>query len=678
MQLFENDKVVDGKKESVEGQIIFNDAAYAFQELRDVDARALFADDASPRFAAIQRGDKFKIILLTDRYAPNNLVTIRTSDDGWTKEIYGVYAFGGWIFELEQDSYADKIQFKFVLNHRHWIEGFDREVNSVGEHRFTDNSSQHPGIATVTFPPEAESDKRFIHSYENLRTHETFPQQKRFFGNRQTSKVYDVIVIGSGMGGGIVADAISDKGYSTLVLELGGLETPTHVGNVYADWDEIVSEHQVGHYDRREGSNFLFGAQMALGGRSVYWSGIILRMQEWEMKQWPQSVQDFLIKKGANGKDGYQLAEELMRMHKTLGTFQDEVIGHLKSKLPDLKIQDLPRSSHQPNLNDQNTIDSVLFSSTGIFSTADLLSDSKAFPGAPGFHELTVNLNHLVTEIRADPSDPMRVKEVVCQDLLGNQERVYQGRAIVLAAGSIESPKIFLQSNLKNASGKAGVGLTDHPYLFSSNYLIPKGSPFWGGRNHAKILLSAGDASEGHYPFYVELLINPWYWHVRRADDDLWESLPDEQTRTEVAMKFGFAQSLVDSNWVRSEGANKKASIKVNNLSLDGKFIEQARLFRNRILSALEIPHDPNQGMGVAPHGGTVNHAGGTLRMNNDPNLGVVDGNLKCHGYENLFVADTSVFPYIPTANPSLTLGALGIRLAEHLDERFKNGTLSR
>ncbi|MEM9162919.1 MAG: GMC oxidoreductase [Cyanobacteria bacterium P01_F01_bin.4] len=674
MQIFDNQKVENGEQVAVQGKVVFDEATYAFQEVIETDTARLFEADASPAFTAIKRGETFKIIFLTDQYCPSNGVTLRNENHGWSKDIYGTYAFGAWIFDLERSSYPEGLRFKFFLNGQHWMEGSEFTVNSLGEHRFTDDPGRNPdtGNAVITFPAAAKT--RFLHSYDNLQTFESPQQQKRFPGNRQETKEYDVIVIGSGMGGGIVADAVSDAGLDTLVLEIGGLQSPTHVGNAYADWDEIVSEQQVGHYDRKAGTNFLFGAQMALGGRSLYWSGIILRMQGWEYDYWPDSIRSFLANQEQGGNGGYTRAEHLMRKRKTLGKFQDRVVQHLKQQLPDLNIEDLPRSRHQPNLDEQAMTDSVLFSSTGVFSTADLLSDSKAFADDVGSRHLTVNLNHLVTHIRPDPNNPGRVSEVVCQDLLGNRERVYRGKAVVLAAGSIESPKIFLQSGLNDASGQAGHGLTDHPYLFSSNYLIPADNPFAGDLNHAKLLLWAGDARKDHYPFYAEVLINPWYWHVRRADDDLWQRQPPENRRTEITLKFGFAKELIDSNTVESPGPSQKAAIQVANLTLDGQFIDQARQFRNRILGALGIPHNPDEGMGLAPHGGTVNHAGGTLRISEDSSQGVVDANLRCHGYDNLYVADVSVFPYIPTANPSLTLGALALRLSDHLKARFTVG----
>jgi hypothetical protein len=59
-------------------------------------------------------------------------------------------------------------------------------------------------------------------------------------------------------------------------------------------------------------------------------------------------------------------------------------------------------------------------------------------------------------------------------------------------------------------------------------------------------------------------------------------------------------------------------------------------------------------------------HMGGT-RMNEDPRQGVVDANCKVHGVSNLFVASSSVFPTGGYANPTLTIAALAIRLADHI-----------
>jgi choline dehydrogenase-like flavoprotein len=60
-------------------------------------------------------------------------------------------------------------------------------------------------------------------------------------------------------------------------------------------------------------------------------------------------------------------------------------------------------------------------------------------------------------------------------------------------------------------------------------------------------------------------------------------------------------------------------------------------------------------------------HYIGTTRMADDPRRGVVDADCRVHGILNLFVAGSSVFPTGGTANPTLTIVALALRLSDHL-----------
>jgi choline dehydrogenase-like flavoprotein len=62
-----------------------------------------------------------------------------------------------------------------------------------------------------------------------------------------------------------------------------------------------------------------------------------------------------------------------------------------------------------------------------------------------------------------------------------------------------------------------------------------------------------------------------------------------------------------------------------------------------------------------------VCHNMGTTRMHQDSKRGVVDANARVHGVENLFIAGSSVFPSCGFSNPTLTIIALSIRLADHL-----------
>ena len=57
--------------------------------------------------------------------------------------------------------------------------------------------------------------------------------------------------------------------------------------------------------------------------------------------------------------------------------------------------------------------------------------------------------------------------------------------------------------------------------------------------------------------------------------------------------------------------------------------------------------------------------------MSDDPRQGVVDRNGRIHGMDNLYVAGSSVFPTSGASNPTLTLLALTLRLADHLKEYY-------
>ena len=71
-----------------------------------------------------------------------------------------------------------------------------------------------------------------------------------------------------------------------------------------------------------------------------------------------------------------------------------------------------------------------------------------------------------------------------------------------------------------------------------------------------------------------------------------------------------------------------------------------------------------------------AHHHMGTCRMGANPRTSVVDPNLRVHGTKNLFVAGSSVFVTSGTANPTLTLTALSLRLSDHLGGQLQNGAL--
>ncbi len=595
---------------------------------------------------ALPQVDVFRVSFHTVDLRPNHRVTVRNGVDGWDRDVYGTYRDGAWVFEFERDRYPVQLEMKLLLDGALWMTGANLQLATTGDHHLDGGAVQFPGA-----PP------RPLLGYDNLRTEEGVGQQERLRTNHLAGPDYDVVVIGSGFGGGVLADALSDRGRRVLVLEAGSVIYPTHITNLPGDWPQLAPHHQVSNFVNEPGSGFLFGVQMNLGGRSVFWSGLIPRMREWELAFWPQPVREHL------SGGGYAEAETLLRKRRTLGPFQQKAVTALRGRFPDHLVGDLPQSLHQPNLRNNDELGNVLEKSTGTFSTADLLLDSLAYTGLAGRDNLTVNANHYVVHLeRAGPA----ITDVVCWDLIGGGERRYRGRIVVLAAGSLESPRIALRSGLPDPLRKVGRGLTDHPAFFSREYGLPPNGEFGGLDDHAKILASHEQASMAQHGYNVEILINPKYWDVRHPDDDVRKRRIDSIQRSSVILQFIFASQLDDANTVTDAGPGEKARVRVTpNLTGSGLFNE-VRDLRNEIIGFLGAdPFNPGEGMHFGNEG-TPHHAGGTLRMSGN-GTGVVDTDLRFEGLDNLYVADNSVVPFIPAANPALTLSALSLRLAAHL-----------
>jgi len=112
---------------------------------------------------------------------------------------------------------------------------------------------------------------------------------------------------------------------------------------------------------------------------------------------------------------------------------------------------------------------------------------------------------------------------------------------------------------------------------------------------------------------------------------------------------LGVPRALLHWTWSNSEQAEWERT-----RSIIARAIEAAGL--GRIEGDAHARPDPN-----------AHHHAGTTRMSEGPDWGVVDRDSRVHGTPNLYVSGASVFPTAGYANPSLTIVALGIRLAEHL-----------
>jgi choline dehydrogenase-like flavoprotein len=102
---------------------------------------------------------------------------------------------------------------------------------------------------------------------------------------------------------------------------------------------------------------------------------------------------------------------------------------------------------------------------------------------------------------------------------------------------------------------------------------------------------------------------------------------------------------------------------------------DKASMARTQELVRQTLDRHGHQVLGSQPKRGSRapvtlgggDHHMGTTRMHESPKEGVVDPDGRVHGLANLFVAGSSVFPTVGYANPTLTIVALSLRLADHL-----------
>lgn len=259
-----------------------------------------------------------------------------------------------------------------------------------------------------------------------------------------------------------------------------------------------------------------------------------------------------------------------------------------------------------------------------------------------------------------------------------------QARYFVLAAHAIESPRLLLNSaserapnGVSNSSGQVGRNLMDHPTQLSWALAKDPVFPYRGPLSTSGIEnLRDGDFRAARGAFRIEIGNDGWSWPTgapistasELANQGLRGARLDEALRQQTSRHVRLA-SLVEQlpdpgNRVTLDPAKRDTyGVPLPRLSysLDGYVKEglaAARAAHADIFSRLgvsELHHSPDvQGAG---------HIIGTLRMGTDARSSVVDSDLRSHDHSNLFIAGSAVFPTSATANPSLTIAALALRL---------------
>jgi GMC oxidoreductase len=462
--------------------------------------------------------------------------------------------------------------------------------------------------------------------------------------------------------------------------------------------------------NRRSNSQNFIGEkpQLNLGGRSIFWSGLIPTIQGWELDFFPSRVRVDL-ESGLLNQAG-----DTMNESRSMGATAAAIVRQLRQSplAHDFSIQETPRALHQPYLTPAGLPTDQFFTEpTGVFNTAELLINQVGLtPGVqhgdgPG---LQILLNAYVEDVQ-NHGDHF---ELVTRNTLNGQVRVFKATNVVLAAGSIESPKLLHRSSMypwfpDHVKSLLGRGLTDHPTSNEiTTFVTNIGTVPIPKESHAKIIYySRGlrDGNEIRYPFNVEMNINHEYWHLRDNDPNERGHAPGHTggNQSRLDIKFSFGNFLDDVNEIKAAPSfGYVPEIVFRNLSwMDhlagsrfpalagwqksyGEIFTVMNQVTHQIFSQFQVngqPARPQNEVWFRQGGkgfgwGTVHHATGTLRMPYRPNhnapfnfQAVVDEDLWVAGAPNLYVCDMSVMPFSSAANPVRTLVALALRLSKHL-----------
>jgi choline dehydrogenase-like flavoprotein len=517
------------------------------------------------------------------------------------------------------------------------------------------------------------------------------------------SEHYDVIVIGSGAGGGTLTHALAPTGKRVLLLERGGF-FPREIENwsSQAVWIDGRYANAGTWRDLGTGESFTPKQHYYVGGNTKVYGAILFRFRERDFTEirhvdglspaWPISYGDL--------EPWYTRAERLYHVHGERGT--DPIEPPTTSPYPypaishEPRIQQLDSDLRAAGLNPFPLPNGILIDESAPWSSPCIrcatcdgyacITNGKADAAvvavepATRFPNVTLLTHSKVTRLDTDTSGRTVNRVVVERE--GTVEE-FSADLVVVAAGAINSAALLLGSandrhpdGLGNGSGVVGRNLMTHnnssliafskvpnPTKFQktlgindfyfgdpdSDWPYPLGAMQMLGKSDG--VLISGDVPGARDPA-----------DAARHSIDFWlttEDLPLATNRVSVDRGGAIGLHYSPTNLEAHQRLRAKFESLLSAMRCDEDVYENLSYVGGRL--------------GI----GGVAHQNGTVRFGTDPATSALDLDCRMHELDNVYVADSSFFVSSTAVNPTLTIIANALRVAESVAQRLGSSTLA-
>jgi choline dehydrogenase-like flavoprotein len=507
---------------------------------------------------------------------------------------------------------------------------------------------------------------------------------------------YDVIIIGSGAGGGTLAYRLAASGLRILILERGDY-VPREKPNWHSHAVNVEARYQTKEVWRdRDGAPLHPHTNYNVGGNTKFYGAALFRLREEDFAErphhdgispaWPIGYADL--------EPYYVEAERLYHVHGARGADPTEPWSSAPYPFPAVshepRIQqlhdDLARAGLKPfhvplgvRLDEQNPHRSACIRCStcdGFPCLIQAKSDAQVMCVDPALRHPNVTLMTNTRALRLETSASGRdVTGVVVRHPGG--EDVLRADVVVVSCGAINSAALLLRSSserhpngLANRSGVVGrhymghvnsvvlaISTTPNPTVFQKTlalndfYFGDEGFPYPMGHISFVGKLDAVALGAGAPPLVPGMTLDL----IARHSLDFWltsEDLPDPANRVMLDREGHIVLSYTP-----------------NNLEAHGRLVKRLEYLLEHIGARHIVRRNLFVGQRIPLAG--VAHQNGTIRFGRDPESSALDINCRAHDVDNLYVVDGSFFPSSAAVNPALTIMANALRVGDHLLERL-------